>query len=27
VVAGGKLYLRNQDELLCYDVKKPGGTN
>jgi len=23
VVAGGKLYLRNQDELLCYDVKEP----
>ncbi|MEX2212806.1 MAG: PQQ-binding-like beta-propeller repeat protein [Phycisphaeraceae bacterium] len=22
VVAGGRLYLRNQDELLCYDVKK-----
>ncbi len=22
VIAGGKLYLRNQDELLCYDVKK-----
>jgi len=22
VVAGGKLYLRNQDELLCYEVKK-----
>ena len=22
VIAGGKLYLRDQDELLCYDVKK-----
>jgi outer membrane protein assembly factor BamB len=22
VVAGGKLYLRDQDELLCYDIKK-----
>ena len=22
VVHGGKLYLRNQDELLCYDIKK-----
>ncbi|MBI4585506.1 MAG: hypothetical protein HY717_15945 [Planctomycetes bacterium] len=24
VVAGGRLYLRNQDELLCYDVKGRG---
>ena len=23
VIAGGKLYLRDQDELLCYDIKKP----
>ena len=23
VVAGGKLYLRDQDILLCYDVKQP----
>ena len=22
VIAGGKLYLRDQDSLLCYDVKK-----
>ena len=22
VIAGGKLYLRDQDELLCYDIKK-----
>src|SRR5262245_46859275 len=24
VVAGGRLYLRDQDRLLCYDVKAPG---
>jgi outer membrane protein assembly factor BamB len=23
VIAGGKLYLRDQDLLLCYDVKEP----
>jgi hypothetical protein len=22
VIAGGKLYLRDQDELICYNVKK-----
>jgi hypothetical protein len=21
VIAGGKLYLRDQDDLLCYDIK------
>ena len=26
VIANGKLYLRDQDVLLCYDVKQPGGT-
>ena len=25
VVANGKLYLRDQDVLLCYDLKQPGG--
>ena len=27
VVANGKLYLRNQDVLLCYDVKAKSGTS
>ncbi len=25
VVAGGRLYLRDQDILLCYDVRATGG--
>ncbi len=25
VIANGKLYLRDQDVLLCYDIKQPGG--
>ena len=24
VIAGGRLYLRDQDILFCYDVKRPG---
>ena len=27
VVANGKLYLRDQDVLLCYDVKAKSGTS
>ena len=25
VVAGGRLYLRNQDEISCYDIRASGG--